>query len=427
MQRWPISRTPLHGSRITQLNLTYRPAAPTIHPMYIITRYVIWEVLKLFLAALVALTLVVTLGMGVKEGFSRGLPAMVMMRTMPFMLPEMLGITLPAAMLFSVSSVFGRMTGANEVIALKSLGISPMAVIWPAIVLAAFISLGTVWMYEIAATWCKPSIQRLVAESIEDIALGMLQRNRSYDSEQFTITVKRVDPPEKPGDPPKLIRPTIIIKGGRTMTLTAAEAVLYTKDRQLWIEYSQSEVDIQGRMRVSFPGTEKYSVPIVVPDPPRFHRDWVAMSSIRGLIAELQTQMVQLQTKLRQLERLHEASTVMGLTESSVEIDQTKNEIAENNRLILRLKTEPFRRWANGFTCLCFALIGMPVAMLWRHADVLTNFFVCFLPILALYYPLLMLGEDLSTSGKLPPISFWTGNAVLTIPAIFLIRRIVRH
>lgn len=211
------------------------------------------------------------------------------------------------------------------------------------------------------------------------------------------------------------------------MTLTAAEAVLYTKDRQLWIEYSQSEVDIQGRMRVSFPGTEKYSVPIVVPDPPRFHRDWVAMSSIRGLIAELQTQMVQLQTKLRQLERLHEASTVMGLTESSVEIDQTKNEIAENNRLILRLKTEPFRRWANGFTCLCFALIGMPVAMLWRHADVLTNFFVCFLPILALYYPLLMLGEDLSTSGKLPPISFWTGNAVLTIPAIFLIRRIVRH
>ncbi len=395
--------------------------------MYIITRYVIWEVLKLFLAALVALTLVVTFGMGVKEGFSRGLPALVMMRTMPFMLPEMLGITLPAAMLFSVSSVFGRMTGANEVVALKSLGISPMAVIWPAIVLAAFISLGTVWMYEIAATWCKPTIQRLIAESIEDIALGMLQRNRSYDSDQFTITVKNVAPPLKPDGPPRLIRPTIIIKGGRTMTLTAAEAVLYTKDKQLWIEYSQSEVDIQGRMRVRFPNTEKYAIPIVVPEPPRYHRDWVSMGRIRGLIAELDAKMVQLQTNLRQLEGFHEAYTVIGATESSVEIDQTKNEIADMNRLILRLKTEPFRRWANGFTCLCFALIGIPVAMLWRHADVLTNFFVCFLPILALYYPLLMLGEDLSTSGKLPPISFWTGNVVLAIPAIFLIRRIIRH
>ena len=65
--------------------------------------------------------------------------------------------------------------------------------------------------------------------------------------------------------------------------------------------------------------------------------------------------------------------------------------------------------------------------MLWRHADVLTNFFVCFLPILALYYPLLMLGEDLTTSGKLPPICFWMGNVVLFIPAVLLLRKIVRH
>ncbi len=57
----------------------------------------------------------------------------------------------------------------------------------------------------------------------------------------------------------------------------------------------------------------------------------------------------------------------------------------------------------------------MPVAMLWRHADGLTNFFVCFLPILAVYYPLLMIGEDLSTSGTLPPISFWMGNVILAI------------
>ena len=124
--------------------------------MYIVTRYVVWEVLKYFLAAVVALTLIVTPVMVIKEGLGRGYPAMVMLRIMPFTLPEMLGITIPASMLFSVCSVFGRMTGANEVVALKSLGISPMAIVWPAIVLASFMSLGTVWMYEIAATWCKP-------------------------------------------------------------------------------------------------------------------------------------------------------------------------------------------------------------------------------------------------------------------------------
>ncbi len=101
-----------------------------------------------------------------------------MFQIMPFILPEMLGITIPVAMLFAVSIVFGRMTGANEMVALKSLGISPMAVVWPVLALAAFTSLGTVWMYEIAATWCRPSFRRLVCESIEEIAFSRLQKKR---------------------------------------------------------------------------------------------------------------------------------------------------------------------------------------------------------------------------------------------------------
>lgn len=99
--------------------------------MWIFTRYVVWEVLKLFLAGLIVLTLLVTVGMGVKEGLAKGLPPAVMLRTMPFMVPEMLGITLPVAMLYAVCTVFGRMAGTNEIVALKSLGINPMAAIFP--------------------------------------------------------------------------------------------------------------------------------------------------------------------------------------------------------------------------------------------------------------------------------------------------------
>jgi lipopolysaccharide export system permease protein len=169
-------------------------------------------------------------------------------------------------------------------------------------------------------------------------------------------------------------------------------------------------------VRASFPDKWEYSVPITVPGSPRYHRDWVAMSDIPMLVGELQP-------TLRQLERIRDASRVLGLPESPDDVGK----INEYRRLIFRLQTEPYRRWANGFTCLCFALIGMPVAMIWRHADVLTNFFVCFLPILAVYYPLLMLGEDFTTSGKLPPIFFWTGNVILVLPAIWLLRRVIRH
>ena len=52
-----------------------------------------------------------------------------------------------------------------------------MVIVWPVIVLAFLLSLGTIWLQEIAATWCRPSVNRVAAESIEEIAYGMLRAN----------------------------------------------------------------------------------------------------------------------------------------------------------------------------------------------------------------------------------------------------------
>ena len=225
--------------------------------MYIVTRYVVWEVLKYFLATVVALTLIVTPVMGVKAGLDKGAPATVILSILPVILPEILGITIPASMLFSVCSVFGRMTGANEVVALKSLGISPMVVVWPAIVLAAFVSLGTVWMYEVAATWCRPTRDRILAESIEEIAYSVLQKTRSFGTpdDPFSITVKRVEKPAKPGDPPTLVQPVITIKGPPKVTISAAEARLQAdlKTHQLRSVAARETSTFKGECIFHFP------------------------------------------------------------------------------------------------------------------------------------------------------------------------------
>src|SRR5262249_33127981 len=72
--------------------------------------------------------------------------------------------------------------------------------------------------------------------------------------------------------------------------------------------------------------------------------------------------------------------------------DWNKNDkqLTEVKQRLYRLETEPHRRWANGFSCLCFVVLGVPLAIRRRNADFLTNFFMCFLPILIIYYPLLM-------------------------------------
>jgi lipopolysaccharide export system permease protein len=386
--------------------------------MYIVTRYVIWEVTKSFVIALVGLTLVFTLVFGMKEGSNRGLPMLVMVRILPYLMPEMLEITIPVAMLFAVTTVFGRMTGTNEIVALKSLGVSPMTIVWPALVLAAFLSLGTVWMYELVATWGKPGFERVLYDSFEEIAYGVLQKEKSLgkDDDPYSIVVKDVRPPERPGAKPRLIEPTFTVKGPPKATFTATEARLETdrKAGQIWIELRDYSFDYGGT-RGSFAGTQRYPVPIPPPAVSPYNRFYVAMADMPDRIAEVEA-------ALRRVESIRQAQDLLG--QKPPEDDE---KVVEYRRWIRQLRAEPYRRWANGFTCLCFAMIGAPVAMLWRHADMLTNFFVCFLPILAIYYPLLMLSGDLATSGQWPPILFWTANVVLAAPALWLLRWVNRH
>ena len=180
--------------RLPILTLTRHRPTGTITPMYIFTRYVVTEILKIFFLTLTAITLLVTVGMGVKEGTNCGCPRSVILHLMPYMLPEMLVITIPVSLLLAVSIVYGRMTGSNEIVALKSLGISPMDVIWPTIVLTLIFSIGTLYLQEMAATWGRPNVARVVTESVEEIAYGMLQKKQSLAKcAGFSITVKDVD------------------------------------------------------------------------------------------------------------------------------------------------------------------------------------------------------------------------------------------
>ena len=73
---------------------------------------------------------------------------------------------------------------------------------------------------------------------------------------------------------------------------------------------------------------------------------------------------------------------------------------------LYRLDLVPWRRWANGFSCLFFVMVGAPFAIRLRNADMWTTFGLCFLPILLVYYPLLMYGLDRAKSGVCRPTAF---------------------
>jgi lipopolysaccharide export system permease protein len=103
-----------------------------------------------------------------------------------------------------------------------------------------------------------------------------------------------------------------------------------------------------------------------------------------------------------------------------------ENELAAAQRTRHRLFTEPYRRWANGFSCLGFVLIGAPMAIRRKHGEFWGSFFICFLPILIVYYPMLVGCLSWAKNGVLPPPCVWVGNVMLALWGIWLLRRVIR-
>jgi lipopolysaccharide export system permease protein len=102
-------------------------------------------------------------------------------------------------------------------------------------------------------------------------------------------------------------------------------------------------------------------------------------------------------------------------------------EITNAKTRLYRLHTEPWRRWANGFSCLFFVMVGIPVAVQMRFSEFIASFFICFLPILLVYYPLLAVSVDQAKNGAIPPQAVWLGNIVLGLSGLWLMRRVVRY
>ena len=113
------------------------------------------------------------------------------------------------------------------------------------------------------------------------------------------------------------------------------------------------------------------------------------------------------------------------LTDATWQYDQLR--LTNAQAMLYRLYTVSHRRWANGFSCLCFALVGAPMAIRRRHGEMLASFFAVFMPILLVYYPLLLYGVSQAKHGIWPPECVWLGNLIFAVASLWLFRRVLRY
>jgi len=392
-----------------------------------LTRYVLFELVAVFLVTLTGMTLVMMLvGLG-QEAVRQGLGWEPILRLMPYVLPDALRFAVPATILFAVCSVYGRISGSGEMTAIKSLGISPMSIVWPGIALAFTLSLVAVWLNDVAVTWGRRGVQRVVVQSVEQIAYGMLRSSRSYDTARFSINVKGVEGR-------KLLRPVLVFHAqgdSPAVTLTAREAQLRRSPEEdaLIISLTEGRIEVGNQGTMVFPDTIERVVPLSDASRKGDATGSPSHCPLRQISGRTEKQ----KQHIRLLEQSLAAEAAYQMLGGEFDAltdgqwDSRRRELENSRQQLFRLRVEPWRRWANGFSCLFFVMVGIPLAIRRRSADFLSSFFVCFLPILVVYYPLLAFGVDRAKCGAFPPYAVWLGNLLLLAWGALLLRRVLRY
>lgn len=389
-----------------------------------LTRYILAEIMKIFVVALIALTLLILL-IGVGRTLLReGLGPLAIIQLLPFVLPISLQFAFPATALFAVSCVYGRMAGDGEVATVKASGISPLTILQPAFVFAFLLSPIAVFMSDLAVSWGRPGVNRVVMLSIEDIVYRKMRTQHSYTDDNFSIHVRDVEGK-------KLLYPTVTVHSA-AMKLQAREGrlTLDAENETLLLELVDTRWDRGGSVEAVFPGESQVPIPL---------------SQTLRTPSQAETRPSELPLSLIDYERLQQdarSHAVVGqlaahtgfaiLTSRCDDIvgpsgQQMLAQLDANRHRLTKLKVEPWRRWAEGFSCFFFVLIGAPLAMIARTSDYWTTFGRCFLPTLLMYYPLFILGLNQAKDAAIPPYGVWLGNIVLGAIGLLLVARVRRY
>ena len=121
---------------------------------------IFWELLKIFLLSLTALTGLVLMAGIVAEASQKGLSPEQLFTAIPLIIPSTLPYTIPATTLFATNLVYGRLAHDNEILAIKAAGINILKVVYPAAFLGVLTGIVTMTLYYQLIPWTQYTLPR---------------------------------------------------------------------------------------------------------------------------------------------------------------------------------------------------------------------------------------------------------------------------
>lgn len=406
-------------------------------PVPLLQRYIFSELVRVFAFVMLCLTVLLVFVGVFQEASESGLGPMQLLEVLPYIVPSMLPFTIPAALLLTVSLVYGRLAGDLEVTAAKAAGISVSTLLWPSFVVGAGLSACSLVLSDQAIPWAMANIQRTVVSAMEEIILDRLRTERHFNDRDHGLHVNVADVRGR-----RLIRPVFtVLQGDRTESLCAEEATIqidlaaqkvHVHLKNGYIELSDRRKDPDG----ADDRTERNDK-IFINDPEPYSISWSSGGDsakprslpIRLISHELEVAQAE---RARHTERMQiEAAIALTRGDFHELLEPTHNHrelLKSVEKRSYRMTTEIHSRYALSCSCLFFVLVGSPLAILKAQSRFLTSFLYCFVPIVTGYYPLVLGMMAQSKKGHLDPMwAMWIGNAALACVGLWLLRRVARH
>jgi len=153
--------------------------------------YVLREMLRVTLISAVALTAVIFVGMSLSL-MRRGLNILQLYEVLPYALTMSLPYSLPCAFLLGSVFVFGRLSGGNEINAIRCSGVNLNTVIFPPLVLALVVCGGTFYLNHYLLPWSLNSV-RTAGSKLVGKYLGSVPAGEVYKIGRYSVYIGSID------------------------------------------------------------------------------------------------------------------------------------------------------------------------------------------------------------------------------------------
>lgn len=361
--------------------------------MKILRNYFLKEFIGPLFLSLGVLTFVMMLGNLVKIAdlvINKGVDIYSVAKLFLLMIPYLLTYTLPIAALTAVLMSLGRLSGDNEIVAIKASGINLFTLILPLLVVGTILSLVLVVFNDRVIPYAHYASRKTLVEVGIKNPTAALEPGVFINSfEKYILFIYRID--QNKLSNVRIYEPQGEDKPTRTIVAKQGEFIAIPEKNMVKLKLISGTSDE--------PDPEK---------PGNFYK-------LNFKTYFMSLSLAQTQDK----DQIRKKPKDMTIQELRNEIAQLKKEGIDPTPLVTQIQ----EKITLAFSCLVFILLGSSLAIITRRREKSINFGIAFL-IIGVYYLMLMGSEALSLQGYVSPlIALWLPNIILgTIGAILTYR-----